>query len=116
MASLRRIEIMSQWLEKCSVDPTPPWISGRKLYEISGPDNSALGCHFSGKLREVANMLDIQYPDRLMVIDESGNEYDLAILIDEAAERLDDAHEEWLEDQCICETGVIPPTLREEET
>lgn len=69
-----------------------------KLYEISGPNNSALGCHYSGLLRQVANMLD-DTERNIMVIDESQNEYDLAILLDEAAERLDDAHEEWLEAQ-----------------
>ena len=81
---------------KCRSAPTTPsWISGRKLYEISGPDNSALGCHFSGLLRQVGNMVDLTIGESL-VSDENGNTYDLAVLLHEAAERMDDAHEEWL--------------------
>lgn len=80
---------------KCRSAPTTPsWISGRKLYEISGPDNSALGCDFSGLLRQIANMIDLEGP--YYVKDESLNDYDLAVLLHEAAERMDDAHEEWL--------------------
>lgn len=103
MASLKRIHRMTEYLQTHASrgypETIPKWISGRKLYEISGPDNSALGCHFSGLLRQCAYMLDFKEAERVMVKDESGNEYDLAILLDEAAERLDDAHEDWLEAQ-----------------
>lgn len=94
MASLSRIERMKTELEKNEIPAIPNWISGRKLYEISGPDNSALGCHFSGLLRQVGNMLD---DTPIEVIDENQNKYDLSILLHEAAERMDDAHEDWLE-------------------
>ena len=79
--------------------PTDPkWISGRKLYEISGPDNSALGCHFSGLLRQMSDMLG---DSSNTVIDENQNEYELATVLWETAERLDDAHEEWLGNQLL---------------
>lgn len=74
----------------------PEWISGRKLYEISGPDNSALGCHFSGFLRSLWYALD---DNDIEVLDEYGNKWSLSTVLYEAAERLDDAHEEWLEER-----------------
>ena len=100
MASLSNIQNMRTEIEmKCRSAPTTPkWISGRKLYEISGPDNSALGCDFSGLLRQVGNMVE-NSGECLVVVDESGNAYGLPELLWEAAERMDDAHEEWLSDK-----------------
>lgn len=55
--------------------------------------------HISGQLREADSLIwkgrtgiahKVLYPDEL----------ELVMLIGEAAERLDDAHESWLEEQC----------------
>lgn len=97
MASLKNIENMRTELAVENYPTTPRWVSGRKLYEISGPDNSALGCDWSGLLRQIGNMLDLEGP--VYVKDENLNSYDLSILLHETAERMDDAHEEWLSDK-----------------
>jgi hypothetical protein len=84
MASLRRIEQMTQSLLRQGVpyDETVPfWLA------IDGGQ-------FSGLLRSIANGM---HGTNVVARDEDGMTHDLAGILDEAAERLDDAHEEWLE-------------------
>lgn len=77
MASLKKIEELTEWLEKWNWNPNPEWIKGT---EETGTT------HISGQLREKS--------DELWATDQ-----DTSILLGEAAEKLDDAHEEWLENQ-----------------
>jgi hypothetical protein len=75
-ASLSRIEELDHL-------GTPDWVPFEKD-----------GLHFSGLLRSCSRF---EYIDSGRVQDEDGNMHDLAELLDEAAERLDQAHQEWLE-------------------
>lgn len=82
MASLKRIEDLARRINYAQ----PSWIEGE--WKDSG-------IHLSGRLRMIANMIE---PD-VKVEDENGAKYRLAALLDEVAEVLDDAHEEWLNTQ-----------------
>ena len=87
MAELKKIETMIDQLATyvCMARTEPDWIRG---YEKR--DN-----HLSGALRSLGNMID----DKLMFTDEDGNDTNLSAILEEAAETLDDAHQEWLEQQ-----------------
>ena len=63
-----------------ALNPNPPW--------ILGIDEEA-GQHISGELREASDQL-FNTPGGLGYFSE---------LLGEAAEKLDDAHEEWMEEQ-----------------
>jgi len=76
-ASLERIEELSHL-------GTPDWVP----YEQDGQ-------HFSGLLRQCSRS---NFAALHSIPDEDGNMHDLAELLDEAAERLDQAHQEWLEE------------------
>lgn len=80
MASLRRIEEMRAELENFEIPTEPSWIRGYA--------SSKNKMHLSGILRE-ASMNWHQLPP------------EIEHLLDEAAETLDDAHEEWLENKLL---------------
>jgi hypothetical protein len=80
MANLRRIEEMRTKLENYKISTEPSWIRG-----YASSENKM---HLSGILRE-ASMNWHQLPP------------EIERLLDEAAEALDDAHEEWLENKLI---------------
>lgn len=80
MASLRRIEELMAELQKYHIPTEPSWIRGYMKSSISKK-------HLSGRLREASE--DKNLP------------MEIECLLDEAAETLDDAHEEWLENKLI---------------
>ena len=81
MASLHRIEEMRAELENNNIPTEPDWVFG-----YHKPDRITM--HLSGRLREAAINCSSLPP----VIEE---------LLDEAAETLDDAHEEWLQERLL---------------
>lgn len=74
----------------------PDWVP--YIVAIEGTETSALDeamvqtQHYSGLLRSCSNYTLI---DETHIDDEDGNKHNIADLLDEAAERLDQAHEEW---------------------
>lgn len=78
MASLKKIERMVQHLDERGLPTEPTWIRG---YERR--DN-----HLSGALREAGYSIGPGHDE--------GNFDHIVALLEEAAEALDDAHEEWL--------------------
>lgn len=106
-ASLSRIEELGSSLDY----PVPNWVP--YTVAIPGTETSTLDRamvetqHYSGLLRECSNS---DYTLDGQVEDESGNMHDIAELFDNAAERLDQAHQEWLEHE------VKAPLLNIEET
>lgn len=80
MAELKRIEELSKIV---GADPT--WVRGSSLVE----DESEM--HLSGQLRSIAEMLDANSSIKPLLL--------------EVAERLDDAHLDWLE--ILVSFGVI---------
>lgn len=79
MASLKNIDTMTQTLMSKGFkyeETCPPWVKGYSKREN----------HLSGALREAA--MNWSHLPR-----------EVEALLDEAAETLDDAHEEWLEDK-----------------
>jgi len=100
-ASLERIEELAS-----SIDyRVPDWVP--YTVAIAGTETSALDeamvqtQHFSGHLRECSRF---EYIMDGQVEDENGKMHDIEELLDDAAERLDAAHQEWLE----VETGNRP--------
>ena len=92
-ASMGRIEELAS-----SIDyRTPDWVS--YIVAIEGTETSALDAvmadtqHFSGLLRSTA----FSTANDGKIEDEDGKVHDVEYLMDEAAERLDSAHQEWLE-------------------
>ena len=92
-ASLERIEELAS-----SIDyRVPDWVP--YTVAIEGTETSALDeamvqtQHFSGLLRGCSNSLMLTE----MIEDEDGEQHPLGQLLDDAAERLDQAHQEWLE-------------------
>ena len=101
-ASLKRIEELAS-----SIDyRTPDWVP--YTVAIPGTETNALDeamvntLHFSGLLRECTRSDFVC--DGINIVDEDGTLHDLGELLDNAAERLDQAHQEWLE----VETGNRP--------
>ena len=101
-ASLERIEELAS-----SIDyRVPDWVP--YTVAIEGTETSALAeamvqtQHFSGLLRECSRSDFVT--DGQNIVDEDGKLHDLGELLDDAAERLDAAHQEWLE----VETGNRP--------
>jgi len=101
-ASLERIEELAS-----SIDyRVPDWVP--YTVAIEGTETSALDeamvqtRHFSGLLRECSRSEFVE--DGVRLCDEEGGLHELADLLDGAAERLDQAHQEWLE----VETGQRP--------
>lgn len=70
-------------MEHLGLDPEPAWIKGIDT-GVAGQEDM----HISGQMRELSD--DIYRHDQ----DNSAS-----ILLGEAADRLDDAHEQWMEDQ-----------------
>ncbi len=102
-ASLTRIEELAS-----SIDyRTPDWVP--YTVAIPGTETNALDeamvqtQHFSGLLRECSRS-DFVEDGVQHLCDESGGLHKLGELLDDAAERLDQAHQEWLE----VETGHRP--------
>ena len=62
------------------MDPEPSWVKG---YE-----NGYDGPHISGQMRELSDEL-------------WGNNQEASIMLAEAAERIDDAHEEWMTERLL---------------
>lgn len=93
-ASLSNIEDLSEY-------GTPDWVP--HLVGVPGTETSALDelmvetQHYSGLLRECSRSDFVE--DGINLCDESGGLHDLGELLDNAAERLDQAHEEWLENE-----------------
>jgi hypothetical protein len=87
MASLKNIEILTQELQKHDIPTEPPWI----LAIDSAVSDAG---HISGQLREAS---DIVWDNDRLTAEELNHQ--LSILLGEAAEQLDDAHEEWLFDK-----------------
>lgn len=91
-ASLQRIEELSHL-------GTPDWVP--HTVAIAGTETSALDeamvetQHYSGLLRGCSRCDFVS--DGVNLVDEDGKLYDLFELLDGAAERLDQAHQEWLE-------------------
>lgn len=83
MASLKRIEELSQRLGCDAYGIEPKWIRG-----YTKRDN-----HLSGALRNIEERMS----DPDISLDDI--EMDIRALLEEAAETLDDAHEEWLNNQ-----------------
>lgn len=80
MASLKKIEQLAQNLLAQGIDPNPDWIKGLE------PNPHDM--HISGQMREMSDhILQFAYCKPY------------SILLGEAAERLDDAHEEWMTQQ-----------------
>ncbi len=85
-ASLTRIEELAS-----SIDyRVPDWVP----YTVA-IDGTEAGKHFSGLLRECSGSDFIL--DGQNIVDEDGGLHDLGGLLDDAAERLDQAHQDWLE-------------------
>ena len=80
MASLQRIEEMQTELRSYNMPTEPDWVFG-----YHKPDRITM--HLSGRLREAAMWSGLP-----PLIEE---------LLEEAAETLDDAHEEWLQDRLL---------------
>jgi hypothetical protein len=93
-ANLERIEELASAIEY----RTPDWVP--YTVTIPGTETSALDeamtdtLHFSGLLRQLSRAEVI---DSGMIEDEDGESHDVLDVLDAAAERLDQAHEEWLE-------------------
>jgi hypothetical protein len=74
----------------------PDWVP--YMVAVEGTETSNLdaalvtGQHFSGLLRSCSNF---EYVQEGRIEDEDGNMHNIEDLLDEAAERLDQAHEEW---------------------
>lgn len=92
MASLQKIQEMTDFLEKWGWASVPTWMMG--IQPIQGRTTT----HISGQLREADQLI---WGHRTGVAHEVLNEDELALctLINEAAERLDDAHEAWLKNE-----------------
>lgn len=91
-ASLQRIEELHHL-------GTPDWVPYTVLansHPSALEEAMAETLHFSGLLRSCANF---EHIDSGRIEDEDGNMHDIEELLDNAAERLDQAHEEWLEDR-----------------
>lgn len=93
-ASLECIEEYTQDLN----GEVPDWVPYRVA--IDGTETSQLDAamggntkHFSGVLRECGRSDFVS--DGVNLVDEDGRLHDLGELLDDAAERLDQAHEEW---------------------
>ena len=85
MASMKRIERLIEHLAKTHNDTSEPtW--------VRWPYKDGETC-LSGRCRQISNML---HDSDLKVVDEGGRTYGLAELMDDLAEALDDAHEDWL--------------------
>jgi len=90
-ASLRNIEELDHL-------GTPDWVP--YTVAVAGTETSALDevmvqtMHYSGLLRSCSNYSRI---DETHIDDEDGEQHHIGELLDGAAERLDQAHEEWLE-------------------
>lgn len=93
MANLRRIEEMRHRLASWGWATTPVWLMPMQKKEW--PEQTM---HFSGQLREADRFL---WKGRTGVAHEVLDSDELAVaeFLNEAAERLDDAHEAWLEEQ-----------------
>lgn len=94
-ASLKRIEELAS-----SIDyRVPDWVP--YTVAIAGTETNALDeamvqtQHFSGLLRECSRSEFVG--DGVRLVDEAGGLHSLEGLLDDAAERLDQAHQEWLE-------------------
>ena len=91
MASLKRIEELVNLLESKGFEADPDWIKGVKLNDIPGAERQTIelgidhGMHISGQLRELSDSFF------------NSNRF-LSVLLAEAAEQFDDAHEAWLEE------------------
>lgn len=97
-ASLERIESLSHF-------GTPDWVP----YTVTASSHpSALEeamtdtRHFSGLLRECSRSDFVE--DGVRLVDEAGGLHNLEELLDDAAERLDQAHQEWLEQREFLDT------------
>jgi len=95
-ASLKRIEELAS-----SIDyRVPDWVPF--TVPVAGTETSALDeamvetQHFSGHLRECSRF---EYVMDGQIEDENGKMHNLEDLLDDAAERLDQAHQEWLENE-----------------
>jgi hypothetical protein len=75
---------MRQQMVELHLNPEPQWILGIP----TGEQSTSEPAHISGQLREIA---DIMWEFEEM--------QGICILIEEAAEKLDDAHQEWMERQ-----------------
>lgn len=102
-ASLECIEEYTQDLN----GEVPDWVPYRVA--IDGTETSALDAamggdtkHFSGVLRECGRSDFVS--DGVNLTDEDGRLHDLGELLEEAAERLDQAHEEWAVCECLHRT------------
>lgn len=97
-ASLERIEQLASRLDY----RTPDWVP--YTVAIAGTETSALDeamvdtTHFSGLLRQCSRF---EYVMDGQIEDENGKMHDLEDLLDDAAERLDQAHQEWLEAEAV---------------
>ena len=97
-ASLSNIEEMA---DELGHDHKPDWVPF--TVKVDGTETSALDremthtLDFSGLLRECSRCDYVT--DGHNLVDEDGNLHDLEWLLDEAAERLDQAHEEWLDNE-----------------
>lgn len=83
MTQLQNIEEKTQTLIKWNQTSEPDWIKG---VPIDGIPDDEIG-HISGQLRELS--------DELWDINRQ-----LAITLGEAADKFDDAHEYWLDNEC----------------
>lgn len=96
-ASLSRIEELASEVSY----RVPDWVP--YTVAVAGTETSALDeamvqtSHFSGLLRQCSNF---EHVDSGRIEDEDGKLHEISELLDEAAERLDQAHQEWLEAQC----------------
>lgn len=113
MASLKRIDEMVEYLESMGLPTTPEWMKGVKINVCrTRPSDSAVKgttlypteeiddrfdytCQVSGQLRECDSWFFDSDPA-------------LCVFLSEAAERLDDAHEEWLEQRMRLIAGWVP--------
>ena len=85
MASLKRIEELRIHLETENLTTDPQWILGMQT-----DPPSEVG-HISGQLRETSDAI---WDNDGLTVDELNS---ISVLLSEAAERLDDAHQEWME-------------------
>lgn len=98
-ASMDRIEELASAINY----RTPDWVP--YIVAIEGTETSSLDAamvetqHFSGLLRDCARSAGTA-----LLEDENGITHDLETLLDDAAERLDQAHQEWLEAQARTNT------------
>ena len=82
---------------------TPDWVP--HIVAIEGTETSALDeamvqtQHFSGLLRECSRSEFVE--DGVRLTDEDGKLHELGGLLDDAAERLDQAHMEWLQQRDV---------------